>query len=322
MRVTYHTYHLFDEITKNRYAFNLKQILSALINEDIAFKNDFPIIEDENLYIIQESLEEAPNTYFFIITRDSEIIKMINYNNLSVTDIKKIMLENDRIGFGSYIHLLSRGSNFYLAFVTQTLSPKINLFWEYVDMYFRKKLDNGNFKIISHPLAATADLSEVMRMGFIGKTTIEIGKESSRMRYIKEFLGIEGAIEELAGIEVTIKPKRKQNIRKMLVGLQEFVDEKNSDIKKMTTKAKGELYSSLTDLYIIGQGGLFSSINPEQRTSKTIAEHIEKVVKNNKPLIEKLDENYQHHPLEKNIPEEFKQILRKKPRKREEKLRN
>jgi len=267
MRVSYHTYHLYDENNKTRHVVSLKQILSALINEDMLFKNDFPV-EDENLYLLQESPKEAPDTYFFVITRDSEIIKMINNNNLSVTDIKNLMSANDRIGFGSFVHLLSYNSNYYLAFASQILSPKINLFWEYIDMYFRKKLDTDNFKIKGHPLAATASLSEVMRMDFVGKTTVEIGGNSSRMQYIKRFLGIEGAIEELAGIEITIKPKRNRSIKEILAGLPEFVDDKDNDIKKLTAKAKGELYSSLTDLYVIGHGGLSNSINPEERRSK------------------------------------------------------
>lgn len=306
MRATYHVYHLKDTDNGTRYILDIKNIINAAVNENIAFRNGF-MIGNDHLYLFCEDINNAPDTFFFLITRDNELVKTINNQNLSLEDIRNKISTNEKIGMGSFVHVYNDGNKNCVAFAAQILSPKITQFWDYINEYLRKIGCPENYQIIGSPLAAKSNFHELMNMDFIGKTAIQINRHHSKFSAIKEFLGSEEDFDEVEGIEVIIKPKRNKNIKSIVAGTNDLLEGGNVD--KFTARAKGEAYATLTDLYIIGNGGLFDDLNVKHKSVNKVRDAIGTKIRDNQKLHQILREYYNDPGYDGTVPSNFSQII-------------
>lgn len=314
MRVTYHVYYLHDKVEDKLYKFgnkfDIKRVLDSLIREKIEVKRGF-LLDDEFLYLVKEEPKIAPDTFFFIITRDSELIKSID-KELSVQDIrKKLDTDNEeQIGIGSFVYTALMNNHPILAFSTQLLSPKINLFWNFINEYLKKKGLDKRYEIIGHPVMAKAEVDELMRMDVVGKTSMVVGTKHGRVYAFNEFLGKQMKLDNIDNFEITITPKRGKSIKDAMPDLSAIA--KDPDTVKLTAKAKGEAYATLTELYIVGSGTLGNDINPTERTSVKVRDAIGTKMRDNISLGKKVAEFYSGVEFSNinsktDLPEEFKE---------------
>jgi hypothetical protein len=306
MRVAYYGYCLeyTDGDSTKRCLFNIKDILETLITKELpGFKSDF-IYGDENLYLVKESPSKAPDTYFFLITRDSELVKTINSSDISVQDIREIIKGDEKLGIGSFIHAAHDSC---LAYVGQLMSPRIDIFWYYIKTYLDKIISPNPFKVISKPLLAGETIERVMNMDRITKTTMEIGAEHTFSKAFSRLIGNNNGEDEIESIQITINPKRGRNTKDFIQNLPQYIDE---NLRKLVIKAQGDVYSSITDLYIIGSGGLCDSINPDERDSNSVSNCIEGKMKDNKALSQKLNEYKKLDVYEPIVPSLFFDTLK------------
>ena len=310
MRVTYHVYYLKDKTDGILYRFDLNCVLNALVAENLNLKRGF-LLDDEYLYLVQEEPEKAPDMYFFIITRDNELIKAID-NKLTVQDIRdKLNAQNDeKIGIGSFAYITTKANLPLVAFSTQLLSPKVNLFWNFINEYLNKKGLSTRFEIIGHPVMAKADINEVMRMDFIGKTSMVLNTKHGRVQAFKEFFGKDMEFKNIESIEVTIKPHRGKSIKKAMPDIKTIAEDEGT--LKLTSKAKGETYSALTELFIIGSGTLGDVISPAARTTLKVRDAIGTKIRDNTALGAKLTSFYQddsRFSSKEEVPDIFKKVF-------------
>lgn len=307
MRVSYHAYHLRDDNSRQRYLFNIKYILDSILREPLDFKRSF-LTGDEHFFLIQEDPINSPEVYFLILTRNNEIIKAINDTDLTIQDIRQKITADERLGVGSFIYVGREENRNYIAFAGQLLSPRINRFWDYINEYLEKK-ELNNYKVIGSPLIATASLSEVLEMDFWGKTTIQIEMGYSRAGLIRQFFGIgDGEYRDIESIEISIKPKRRQNIKPSLRGFLSQIG--GEGIDKLIMKAKEDVGDSLTELYVIGQGALWDSINPSEKTSRVIKEEIANKVRDHIVLRDKINQYYSNGGYENGgLPTHLRETL-------------
>lgn len=306
MKTTYHVYMLYDSQTQKNYIFDLSILLERLLSENLALKKGFKI-EDDYLYLVKEDATKAPETYFFIITRDNELIKAIDAN-LDVEDIKKRIKKDEKIGTGSFVHLTTKLGFPMVAFTSQLLSPKIPLFWNFVNEYLSKICLAPRFQITGSSLMAEAEINELMKMDVIGKTNIEIRREHSIFQLLSQTLGNGGADDSIGSFEITIKPKPNGNIKDSISKLPEIANQQG--IYKLTSRAKGELLANLTDLYIVGSGTLGDNISPKDRTVCQVRAAIGKKIQENPMLGVKIREFYSRPGNSIRIPADVEDLLR------------
>ena len=246
------------------------------------FKSDFEY-NGERLYLIKES-DADPYTYFFLQTKNNEIIKAVNSSSITICDIQDRIQQNESIGFGSFVNV-SVGNCF--AYASQMLSPRIDAFMNYINTYLEKISSTTDlYRVISTPLSAKITMNDMMQMDRIGKTSMEIDINHTFATAISELLG-NPSINDMASIGITFNPTRGGNAKEFLEKLPDHFDR---NILKLVTRAKGEIYSSLTDLYVIGAGGLCDSISPSARTSREVGRKIQRKAQDNTALASKIQE--------------------------------
>lgn len=262
MKLNYFGYHIENTEANMSYLYDIRALIRTFCNIDsVPFKNSFQY-NDEQIYLFPA----AQNIYLFVMTRSNEVIKKINTNNLNVNEIYELLDKGEQLGFASYVYFQSN----FLGFASTFLAPKIPALVHLIDEIFRK-IGLGRYKFIAQALLHQASRDEVLKLPFLGRTTIEIEKENSMAQDILNLVGGNADdVGEVESFEIVIKPKTRKNIQPIV---KKFVDSiPDYGLEKLIIKAKDELQDNLTDLYIIGKGAISEKINT--REENVIYEHI------------------------------------------------
>lgn len=305
MRVTYYTYCLQDVHNRNFYRFDLNILLRRLLAEDITVKRGFQ--EDgEYLYLVQEDSVHVPQMYFFVMTKDSEIIKAID-RELNIEDIHNRIANDEQIGIGSFVCVTECNGMPIVAYATQLMSPRCDRFWRFVDMYLTLKHLDGRFHVISYPIMAEAEVNELMRMDIIGRTNIEIGREHPWYQYMAAAIGKGNPENNIGSIQISIKPIPKKNIKNDVTQLPEIANQPG--VLKLDAKAKNEMHSELMDMYIVGNGAIGNNIKPRRLDSASVNLAVSQKIVSNQVLADKLRERW-HAINPNNLTNEIFGLLR------------
>ncbi|MCX8729626.1 hypothetical protein A9G09_11970 [Gilliamella sp. wkB292] len=214
-----------DEDKKEKIDINFKDIVDNIIKNQHAYSSEF----------IAKILKDV---YVFVKINSTDLIKKINTQDLSVTEIQSILDKDESIGFSSYFII----KNNIIGYGPTLLSAKINRFYSYINSSY---MDASNGHIIFEPICKNVTAETAMKLEFIGKTTIKVEAKSSG---VLGFFGISGVNEELLDcLEITIKPKRGKNIKKLT---QYLIENKMNEIEKMKFMAKEEMADHAVELYL------------------------------------------------------------------------
>ncbi|EDW1732907.1 protein rexA [Salmonella enterica subsp. enterica] len=199
-------------------------------------------------------------TFLFTKTKDKNLIKKINKSKQSVEDIKKSLAADEVLGFPSFIYINKNT----IGFCRTTYGPTIH---DLIIFLIEKGLNiSEDSKITLEPIMRSTTKEDVMKMYYIGRTTVKVEAGTGIFNGILNFLGakeIEGELFD--SLEVIIKPKYKRDIKNLT---QDIVnnDENLSDI---SMRAKEEAGDILTDHYLSEKGHISSEI--EKSTNEDIA---------------------------------------------------
>ncbi|MGZ8174331.1 MULTISPECIES: hypothetical protein [Methylobacter] len=278
MRVNYFGYCLKNPGTGQKGLFDLSGFLKAYCRfENIDFKNNFKR-SDEHLYL----LHHINDTFLFLITRSNELIRRINTNDLSIGDVHSLLEQDEQLGFASYVMFKEN----YFSFGSTLLAPKIDIFASYLNDLFNK-IGINDWMFLPQALLYQATKDEVLNLAYIGKTTIELSKQNS---FFQDLVASASADTtdtlDLEGIEITIKPKKRKNIKPFVTKFLNTIPDEG--IEKMIMKAKDEGMSQMTDLYLVGKGAICDSVDKSRETR--IPHLLELKADKNKYLIQKLTE--------------------------------
>jgi len=254
MKVNYFAYYMMQNATQSRIKFDIRPLLKEFCRFDQPkFKASFRH-NDEYLYL----LPHLQDTYLFVITRSNEVIRKINTNDTSIGEIHNLLQANEHIGFASYVLIKDN----FIGYCSTSFAPKMILLTQYINELL-EKLGIINYSFHAHPLTASATKSEAINMPFIGKTSIEITPENGFFSHVLEQLGADiSSLEDIGGLEITIKPLRGKNLKEPVTDVLNSLSD--DGVKKMITKAKGDMYPHLTDLYLVGQGAITDNITKKQ----------------------------------------------------------
>lgn len=276
MRLCYFGYYLEHNITCERRLVDLTDFLTSFAEfEDPDFKRNF-IYNQEHIYLHKL----RGSVCLLVMTRDSDQFKRINTTNLDIGEIHKILGQDEKIGFASYLVIRPH----FFGFASSSLSPKFDSFCSMVNQLLHYT-NNGSWRFCIKPLIQQATKDEAVSMQFIGKTTIEVDRGNSLFRQFFSFLGCDETAD-LEALEITLKPRKNHNIKNIVKQVVNCADDEG--IQKLTMKARDEINSTLIDLYVVGRGALSDSLgNYEESVIPSI---IETKIRENTKLTEQLAE--------------------------------
>lgn len=278
MKLNYYGYHFEKIKTGEKILANIEVVFRQFCAyKNSKLKNQFSH-NGEQLFF----LNLQGNLYLFLQTKSQEIIKKVNSQSISVTEITDMLQKGEMIGFASYV-LVEKN---YLGFATTLLAPRANAFVDFVNSILGKiHLDQYQFKIT--PLLDMATREEVLQLPFIGRSTIEVGKDNSLYEHIVNiFQGTANEFANVDSFELILKPRKGKDISTAAKKVLKITDD--NELDKMLFRAKEDLHGALIDIYLAGRGIISDVI--DTKDENVIAITMREKTDKNTVLKEKLKE--------------------------------
>lgn len=293
MKLSYYGYSVERHSDGEKFLFDLRPFVEAFSKfQNVDFKNGFSHA-GENVYL----LRGGKDFYLYLITRSQEVIKKIKSSDHSVSEINDMLQRDERLGFASYVYF---GKGF-IGFASTIMAPKTKSFSKFINDVF-EAIGINDYNFLLHPFMQEATFADALQMPFIGRTSVQVSKENKLYEDIRDFFG--GTAEEFSEVdsfEVTVKPRRRQNIDAAIKKIISSVDQ--SGLDKFICRAKEDLGDHLMDMYLVGKG-MISDIIPKGADHE-IYEAISAKVGDNDELKAKLGEHECHEGFKKEEPEVF-----------------
>lgn len=256
MRINYFGYFLREKSSGKRILFDIRPLLKVFCKiKNVKYKNSLKY-NDENLYL-NHSID---GLFVFLMTRSNEIIKKINSQNLSVDDLNNLFKQDEHLGFASYVMF----KECYFSFGSTMLAPKFSILTQFInDILISLNIKDFSFEI--EPLLHQATKQEILKMSFLGRTTIEISKPDKFWRDIAAQIGLsKDDMTDISSLEIVLKPKPRKNISSAVKHVLDKLGKEKHKPDKFIVKAKNELQPQLTELYLAGQGAIHDNIDHKQ----------------------------------------------------------
>jgi Intracellular sensor of Lambda phage, Abi component len=292
MKVSYYGY-AFKNIQSNLLTANgLRDILSGFcIYDNVSFKNEFQCGEEK-----QFLLHHLGNLFLFLQTRSNELIKKIDSQSLSVSEIYDQLRRDERIGFASYVYVEPT----YFAYASTMMAPRVKTFADFVNKILAR-LQVSSHTFVTTALLHQATREEVLSMPFVGRSTVQIAATNSIFSDFMNIIGGEAdEFTDVDSFEITIKPKKHKNISSAAKRLINATPDAGLD--KMVIKAKEAAHESLMELYLAGNGLISDQI--DLKNERNLTERIREKIEQNTTLREKVEE-YEHHDAVSHAPLDF-----------------
>lgn len=281
MKLSYYGYSVLD-VHKNEYHLQqMSEVVSAFCKyNNPAYKNNF-VRGAEHLYL----LNVVGNLYLFIQTKNEEIIKKVNSDDISAHEITDDLEDNESIGFASYVYF----DKHFIGFASTVYAPRVTAFCDFMDFVIESILGKNIYKFITHPFKSHAEKQEVLDKPFIGKSTMVISKNSSLFDdFLRLLNGNAQAFEKVNSFEIIIKPEYKANIAD---AVKPIISSTESDqFQSFIVMAKTEQHDALKDYYLEGEGLISDTIKRKSDETK-LKEQISKKIEDNIGLAKKVAEH-------------------------------
>lgn len=249
MRLSYYGYCLHHVPTEKRYLVDLSALTKKFVSSTNQSFKASVTYNGERLYLLPFGL----STYLFVQTKTKEIIKAIEGSTLSVQDIRDKLLQNESIGFASYVYMDAS----YLGIATKVLSPRITAFCE---MMTKVVAGYGGTDYVFVPtiLAEKLPKSAIKSLDHVGSVTVEMNTANTYAQdLIKTFTNRDANnLADIASIEITIRPMRKgkKSLLSDLAAIATNVP--NKGLVSLEARAKVTAADLMTDIFIVGEGGI------------------------------------------------------------------
>lgn len=291
MKLKYYGYFFHEVATERRILHSIKPLLTAFCAyENAPFKNSF-LHADEKLSLIDLSND----TFLFLKGKDTEIVKAVNWSDISVEELSRRLQANEGIAFAS--HIVIKDS--YLAFAATTLAPTISAFSSFMNELLTR-LGHRDHQFRLNAFTEQLSRNDALKMEFIGTTSIQVNAASSLFHHLAGVLGVADpdGLHDLGSFELVLKPKRRQNIKELS---RHLVELETDGIERLTIRARKEMEDRLTDFRLEGIGIFQDLVEPAERQS--IQDAILDLIRNNDDLAERVrdyeqDEDYTREDID------------------------
>ena len=291
MKLNYLGYYLYNNETGEKTLCDIRPFLKAFCRVSSSeYKNTFHHHGD-NVYLMYNT----NNVFVFIITKDNDLIRKVNSSDLTESEIMDLLDENEHIGFASYVVL----GDANLGFGMTLLSPRVDVFAGFINQILMSLgVYTWTFRLQAFVESATK--ADAMQMNFYSKATIELETQNTLCSDLLTLLtGQVVDTAQVEGLEIIIKPKARRDISNVVKRTLENIPD--DGVKKLVLRAKEDVGSMLTDIYIVGSGGLSESVTVNNSVEFPIA--IQRKFTANAKLTEKTNEFKAHEDFRQSTPD-------------------
>ena len=269
MRISYFGYVMRHVPSGAEYLIDMRQFLDGFVAwKNTRFKNDLRH-NGEQVFL----LKNVPNIYLFVQAREHEIIKAIQKDTVSVTDIQRALAKDESIGFASYVlfnaHWFGLGS--------RLLSPRVGAF---ADFFLQVTHKFGlEYQFLPKVLTESLPANKVQTLSEVSSVTIEMNASNNLMKDVYNVVTGNGAgFDDVASLEITMKRFRRGK-KSLLPALEASLDTiPPKGLESIDIRARREAAEHMTDIYIVGEGGIKDDIDtdderhiPEEMIAKAAA---------------------------------------------------
>lgn len=265
MRVSYFGYYVKHRPSGNKYLVDLRTFVRDFVAcEDIAFKQKFTYNAESLLLLPAQA-----STYLFVQTRDLEIVKRVKRGEWNADDIRRVLRDDQTVGFASYISLNSE----WVGTACRVMSPRHTAFAHLINSIFDELQIPFDFTLRSFQTQLPED--EVSSLDRVGRVSVEINHSSPALSRVWSALtGGDGAeLNDVAAIRLEVIPLRKRTAD-LKPNLQELVNSlPRSGLESLEARAKAEALDRMSDMYIYGAGALrdFIDVDAESQIPDAMA---------------------------------------------------
>ncbi len=297
MKLSYYAYSVTHRPTAEHYQFDIRPFINAFCAlTDVRFKSQFKYL-DEQVFLLKQS----PNLYLFLMTRTNEIIKKIRSSDLNVSEIYDLLQQDEKLGFASYVFIEPS----FLGFASTVMAPRFQAFVGFLEDIFAA-IGLNEYQFILHPLLHQASKADVMSMDYMGRTSVQINKESSFFEDMRNiFNGTTEDFADVGSIEITIKPMPRKNIDVAVRKVLRHVPDEGLD--SFVIKAKQTIADQLVEVYLAGNGHLSDTIKKD--SDQRINDQIREKINRNNVLLDKASEYITSGDFRSETPEAFLRFL-------------
>lgn len=287
MKIGYYGYCILEKSSGTRTLMPFSKFIRTFCSyENPKYKNQFTH-GGEYVFL----LHAIGDLYLFVQTRSNELIKKINYENISVAEIYDLLGTGEMIGFASYVHM----ADSYIGFASTMLAPRVSSFAEFINKILAS-VGADKYQFVLIPLLHQVSKADAISMPFIGKSTIQVNKSNSLFDDFVSFVGGKaGDFDDVDSFEITIRPRDRKDISKAVSKVISTVPD--DGLEKLIIKAKENFKESLVDMYLVGKGLLSDKINTKDE--KVIAQKIRERIDSNQLLKSKVSAHEQDESFSK-----------------------
>ncbi len=212
MKIYHYCHYIEDTNTQDAYQFDLKPFLKAFTNWDTSIQIASSVVmTGDKIFLVP--VDGIPNFYLFVSAKTNDAVQKIKRtaDNIHASNILKELEDDTNIGFASYIFFDPNRNVF--SFASRLGAPTAAGFKNFIHTVF-SRLNVGGLEFKIEPIQESLEKSEASNLPVIGRTSITVNKDNELFSLIADYLvGNSSDRDLIEGIQVTLKPELKQNIR-------------------------------------------------------------------------------------------------------------
>lgn len=255
MNIYHFCYDIQDTNTLDTYKFDLKPFLKAFTNWDTSMQiaSNVVLTGDKTFLVPVDGIK---NFYLFISAKTNDAVQKIQKtaNNIHASNILRELEDDTNIGFASYI-FFDPDRNLF-SFASRLGAPTAAGFKNFIHNVF-SLLEIGGFEFRIEAIQESLDKTEATNLPVIGRTSITVNKDNELFQLIADYLvGNSYDRDLIEGIQVTLKPELKQNIRDSAKNAINKLKINGLESIRLQGKRIGEDEKRLKEFRVIEEGNI------------------------------------------------------------------
>jgi hypothetical protein len=279
MRISYFGYVMRHVPSGTEYLVDMRPFLRGFAAwKGTKFKNEITY-NGEQVFL----LKNVGDLYLFVQARDHEIIKAIQKDKLSVSDVQRALQKDESVGFASYVLI----EKHWLAIGSRLLSPRIRAFADFMlQITHRCGLE---YEFVPKVFTEHLPSNKVQTLDEVSAVTVEMNASNPMLRDLYNVLSGGGrGFDDVASLQITMKRYRRGK-KTLLPALRATLGALPSKgLESVDVRARRQAADHMTDIYIVGEGGIKDDIDVADE--RKIPEAMLNKSKANSALIEKSTE--------------------------------
>lgn len=260
MNIYHFCYDVQDTNTLDTYKFDLKPFLVALTNWEtsIDIASNVILTGDKTFLVPVEGIKDF---YLFIQAKTNDAVQKVQKTatNIHASNILKELEDDTNIGFASYIFFDPSRNVF--SFASRLGAPTAAGFKNYVHHVFSLLGIGNRLEFRTEAIQESLDKAEATNLPVIGRTSITVNKDNDLYQIIADYLIGESYDKDLIeGIQVTLKPELKQNIRDSAKNAINKLKLNGLESIRLQGKRIGEDDKRLREFRVIEEGNISQEV--------------------------------------------------------------